>query len=202
MELLPHFCCIKVFECIIENIVSHLFRFRSYVEMLTRLQLFFRSLYHQLFYVMVRINICCLARNAISSFLAWSYSVKAWKLFVTKILLESNNKFWSAVLSAIWYFFSVWDLWRSWELSTIQSPSRTTFVVMSKIKLCSLGTKLFTSNFPVAIEAKHLWKRSRGDCSVKTWSVMQLDSSNAKNGTAKKCSKCYPIHYTIHGETK
>ena len=83
-----------------EVFMSRLFRFSIHKEMLTWTKLFFEI--EVIFFVdeIVRCNICCLGIRSMLGVLMLTYSVKFWKLLVTKFWLEGDVNFWGAVVSS------------------------------------------------------------------------------------------------------
>ena len=136
--------------------MSRTFRFRIYQELLTWSYLLFQIRIIHFVDGVVRINICCLDGTAMLGVFMLSSSVKSWKLLLTKFTLRSKDRFWAAVFFSNMIFEVIMGF--SGEIRTLgtkQCKSRTTLLVTSKIRLCSLGTAKFTRYFFVPTERMH-----------------------------------------------
>ena len=136
--------------------MSRTFRFRIYQELLTWSYLLFQIRIIHFVDGVVRINICCLDGTVMLGVFMLSSSVKSWKLLLTKFTLRSKDRFWAAVFFSNMIFEVIMGF--SGEIRTLgtkQCKSRTTLLVTSKIRLCSLGTTKFTRSFFVPTERMH-----------------------------------------------
>ena len=149
-------CCVEVFYCMITNIVSSPLKFRIYEEMLTWTRLLFKIRIINFVKDIGRINNCCFDRKAILSIFMLTWRVKAWKLSVTEFTIDGNIGFRSSVLlsNAIIQIFMGLRI-SIGTLNATQCPKWSSLLVKSKIKLCSLGTRIFTFKFLVPIERRH-----------------------------------------------
>ena len=112
------------------------------------------------FVAIVRINIGCLGRKAFLSIFLLFWSIKAWKLFVTKFSLEDNSRLWSGMLLSKIIIQIRLGLCKETERMGSKTSNRAAILVTRKPNSCKLCCTILASKFFVAFEGKHLCNKS------------------------------------------
>ena len=154
IKFLVHDCFVESFHCVNEYFVSRSFKFRIHQEMLTGTQLFSQAVILNILHYMFDIHIFCSWSDlhCVFSVSMLTWSVKSWKLLITKFTLEDDIRFWGAILlSNMKIQIIVGSCEEIGTLGTIQCTSRTTLLVTRTIKLCNLDSTVLTCYFFVSI---------------------------------------------------
>ena len=159
IKFFVHDCFIESFHCVIEYFVSRPSKFGIHQEMLTRTQLFSEALILNISHFVFHIHISCSWSDlhSVLSVSMLTQSLKSWKILIKKFKLEGDITLWGTVLLRKMVILIILGFCGDiGTVGTIQCTSRTTLLVMRKIKLCSLGTTILTCNFLVSIERRNL----------------------------------------------